>query len=383
MARRRKQLVDVVRDGTFLARKDAHLLESRAPLPWRRLERLRKAYRRAVDEGQRRELALELERSLRAEEGPRIWLGDLQAELAKLGPAGSYEQLERFFPRFLRHKAGTPAARPFRLVKFQREFLREFWRRDRHDRRIYRVGLLMIPKGNGKTPLAAGLGLHALVSERDAPEVYNVAGSKDQAAICFDFARANVEHGPLAAWAEVGGSVIRCPEHRGDYEILSSDGYLAAGVETSAAVYDELFLARHPHQREAWTSHEQALMKRAGRSWLLGITTAGFDKQTLLGERYDQAVEHPQLELREDGYLRVLRDEENGFLFWCYQAPDDADVEDPKVLRKCNPAPWINPRDMLPDFHADELNARRLHANQWTKTQTAWLSSGVWSRLRS
>ena len=38
---------------------------------------------------------------------------------------------------------------------------------------------------------------------------------------------------------------------------------------------------------------------------------------------------------------------------------------------------------MLPDFEQDELNARRLHANQWTKTRQAWLASGVWARLRS
>ena len=385
MARRRKRLVDVVRDGTFLARKDEHLLDGADKLPWRELELLRKRYRAAGDGSARREIALELEQGLR-QHPPSRYLGDLQAELLKLGPRDSFEQLERFFPRFFRHYRGPAAGKRFQLAPFQRDFLREFWRRDRYGRRVYQVGLLMIPKGNGKTPLAAGLGVHALVSETDAPEVYNVAGAKDQASICFDFARTNIEDGPLAAWIDVGTRKVECPEHNGEYEILSSDGYLSAGVNTSAAVFDELFIAKHGQQREAWNSHEKSIpVKRPGRGWLLGITTAGFDKDTLLGERYDAAIAHPKLELHRDGALMILRDEASGFLFWCFQAPDGADIENPAVIRACNPAPWVNSRNLIRALKlpgADELDWRRLHADQWTKTKHAWLAAGVWDRLR-
>src|SRR5206468_12291 len=112
----------------------------------------------------------------------------LDATLAQLGRPGSYAQLERFFPRFLAHEAGERAGQPFTLDRFQKEFLREFCKRDKHGRRLYTVGLLGVPKGNGKTPLAAGLGLHALLTSTDAPEVYGIAGSKDQAGIALRFA---------------------------------------------------------------------------------------------------------------------------------------------------------------------------------------------------
>src|SRR5438093_2472487 len=103
---------------------------------------------------------------------------------------------------------------------FQRDFLREFWRRDKQGRRVYSVGLLGVPKGNGKTPLAAALGLHALLSERDAPEVYGIAGSKDQAGIAQRFARQWIEDGELANWLSTE-SVLRCREHDGFYKLLS------------------------------------------------------------------------------------------------------------------------------------------------------------------
>lgn len=385
MARRRKRLVDLVRDGTFLARKDEYLLNSKEVLAWPELERYRRAFRAAVDDEQRREVSLLLQHALREPDAPTLLLGDLQQELLALGPAGSFEQLQAFFPRFFRHYAGPRAGEPFVLERYQCDFLREFWRRDKDGRRVYSVGLLGIPKGNGKTPLAAGLGTYALVSNTDAPEVYNVAGAKDQAALCYEFASRNIQEGALAAWLDAG-AVIGYPETHGEYEILSSDGDMSAGVNPTAAVVDEWWLYKHRKQREAYNSLHKALPKRSGQSWLLAITTAGYDKTTQLGETYDDAVEHPLLELHDDGALMIVRDEASGFLFWWYGAPEGSDLENPEVLRACNPAPWVNPTDLLKELRqpgSDELDWQRLHCNVWTKTRSSWLASGIWAGLRS
>ncbi len=388
MARRRKRLVDLVRDATFLARKDEHLLASHDPFPWPGLEALRERFR-AVDgdADARRDVALELERGLRAHP-PSDFLGELQADLRKLGPPGSFERVAGFARTYFRHYAGPRAGEPFVFDPFQADFLREFCRRRKNGRRVYTVALWMLPKGNGKTPTAAVLGTEALVSSLDAPEVYDVAGSRDQADICQSFARANIEDGKLAAWLDVGSDVIRCDEHRGEYEILSSDGDLAAGINPTAFIADELWLFLHRKQREAWNSGVKALPKRAGRSWALGISTAGYTKDSLLGEMYDAVMAHPQLELREDGFLQVLRDEGSRFLFWGHGVPDgvDADIEDPALVRAVNPAPWIEPGDLLAELHqpgTDESDWRRLHLNQWTLTKRSWLSSGIWARLSS
>lgn len=384
--RKRKRLVDIVRDGTFRAREDERLLGGKAKLPWPELEKYRRRFL-ATAPADRRKVALELQDEIGDLDAQTRLLGDLQVELLKLGPAGSYEQLAAFTPKYFKHFAGPRAGKRFRFDPFQEEFLREFWRRDGRGRRVYTSGLLGIAKGNGKTPLTAVLGTHTLVAQTDQPEVYSVAGAKDQAAHCFDFASRNITEGALAAWLSAHSGAILCLDHFGEFEILSSDGDIAQGVKPSAALMDELSKFVHRKQREAYAAQARALHKRPD-AFLLAITNAGFDKHTLLGETFDRAVEHPKLEVHNDGFLLVLRDEKAGFLMHWYGLPEgaeDADIENPKLVRACNPAPWVKPRALIRDLHkadTDELDWRRLHLNQWTKTREAWLPTGCWAGLR-
>src|SRR5262249_36513272 len=145
-----------------------------------------------------------------------------------------------FFPAFLRHAKGPVFGQPFTLERWQQAFLREFHRRDKNGRRLYRLGLLGVPRGHGKTPLAAGLGLYELVTGGDAPEVYFAAGSKEQAGIGLDFARAFVEQGPLADHVVVR-KALRLREGRGVMQVVSSEGSLQHGRAPSAAIIDELW----------------------------------------------------------------------------------------------------------------------------------------------
>lgn len=388
MARRRKRLVDLVRDGTFLARKDERLLAASEPLSWPGLEAFRAGWR-AADPDERREVALELERRLRDPDGARGLLGDLQTELRRLGPPGSFRRLERFFPRFFTHRAGPAAGRPFRLEGFQRDFLREWSRRHPNGERVYQVGVWGVPKGNGKTPVIAGLGVEALVSHTDRPEVYAVAGSRDQANICHAFASLNVEDGALAAWLDVAGDSIVCAEHDGEFTVLSAAGELGHGISPTLFLVDEWWLYVHRGQREAYNAGARALHKRPGVGALLAITTAGWDRGSQLGETFDQALAHPALEVNdtlEPGPLYRVCDPRSGFLFEWWAAPDGADIEDPRTIRKANPLSVVRPQDLLRELHrpdTDELDWRRLHLNQWTKTRRAWKVSGIWRRLTS
>jgi phage terminase large subunit-like protein len=386
--RRRKRLVDLVRDGTFLARKDARLLAGRDELPWPPLDGFRTDYRAADDPDEAYEVARRLELMLREPDAQDHLLGNLRAELDKLGPRGSFERLQGFFPRFFRHFKGPRAGEPFHLDEHQEPFLREFFRRHATNgsvgRRVYDLGLYGVSKGSGKTPMASVLGTYATVDALDQPEVYCLSGKKDQADIAHEFARQNIAYGELAAWL-VYGNVISCLANDGEFEIQSSDGDTNQGVNPTAGIIDEWWQFLHRKQREAANALTKALMKRGGESWVLGISTAGWTKASQLGEMYDDALAHPKLEVHEGGYLLVLRDVENGFLMHWYGAPDDADIEDPEVVRRANPAPWINPDDLLRDLHrpgTDEYDWRRLNLNQWTLVKGAWLPTGCWAGLR-
>jgi hypothetical protein len=85
----------------------------------------------------------------------------------------------------------------------------------------------------------------------------------------------------------------------------------------------------------------RALHKRGeGGAALLAISTAGYDKQTPLGEMFDGFMALPNVETHEHGCLTIARDPDSGSLMHWYAVPSDADVE---TRRSCE-RPTRSPR---------------------------------------
>jgi len=398
MGRPAKTLAEHVRTGSFRARRDSHRdLLSGTPLEWAAFASLQNRFKAATSEPERRAIALSFERQVRAAQqelqrrvteaggnGPAAnpLRQQLAAELELLGKPGSLKQLFGFFPKYLAHPKGPLYGEPFKLAKFQQRFLREFYRRDSKGRRVYRFGVLGLPRGNGKTPLAAGLGLYELLARRDAPEVYCAACSKEQAGIALSFAKSFVELGSLDEWIQLK-SGLRCPASAGVMQVVSSEGRMQHGRMPAVALIDELWAFETRREVETYTAFSSALHKRED-AYLLAITTAGYDQQSLLGTIYDTALGWPVVEQFNDGYLTVAKDPEHGQLLWWHGAPAGAAIDDPQVWRKANPASWIKTAELkrqLADPGLDENEFRRLNLNQWTQVRDAWLPDGVWAGL--
>lgn len=308
------------------------------------------------------------------------------SERRRLRTAGP--MVARFFERNFRHTKGPNAGQPFLLEEWQVAFLNEFYSVDKQGRRLYKTGVLGIPRGNGKTPLAAGIGLYEVVARRDSPDVFVAAGSREQARIATDFAGAFVRSGPLVEYFEVFQNTLRCPPRNGVMRLLSSTGALVHGLSPSAAIVDELHAFLTPSQEEVVTALQTALHKRPS-SFLLAITTAGFNKQSLLGKMYEQALGIPDLELRNDGCLTIARDPENGVLFWWYAPPADMSVGEAlaneEIWRLVNPASWVDIRDLRRQLNSpglDELGFARLHLNMWTSAKDTWVLPSTWNACR-
>lgn len=286
-----------------------------------------------------------------------------------------------FFERNLRHFKGPAAGKPFALEPFQRDFIDEFYRCDENGKRLYREALVGIPRGNGKTPLAAGLGLRDLRTRRDSPDVFCGAAAKEQGGILLEFAKGFVETGPLVDRIAVQRNLLRCERTRGLMQVVSADGSLQHGKSVSGWYGDEYHAFHTQKQRELHVAMRTAIFKRDDAA-SLAITTAGWDKSTLLGEMFDGAM-RDAVEMRDDGYLMVVRDEQNGSLFWWRQVPDGADIEDPAVIKRANPASWVDVNDLLVTLRSNtsgigELEFRRLHCNQWTSAQAQWIPLDAW-----
>lgn len=130
--------------------------------------------------------------------------------------------------------SGAWAGKPFRLQSWQRDPLRQFYGTVDTDEtgrqfRLFQYLYWEIPKKNGKTELAAALGLYHLVGDGEKnPQVYICAADKDNASICYNAMCAIIDFLP---W--LGKLVKKVPSRKeiqlrdgsGFIKVLSSEAY--------------------------------------------------------------------------------------------------------------------------------------------------------------
>jgi phage terminase large subunit-like protein len=148
--------------------------------------------------------------------------------------------------------------------------------------------------------------------------------------------------------------------------VLSCDG-----LTPTLAIIDEL----HAHADDSvYLAMKTAQLKRPG-SKLIVISTAGAGADSPLGRLRSRAL--AQLHVTRKGAVTDARGAQLRFLEW--SVPEDADVDDPREVKRANPASWITvdglreQREAVPD-----LAYRRFHANQWTEREGHWLPAGAW-----
>lgn len=314
---------------------------------------------------------------------PKLWQAKSTRQGGPLKPA---EHFSLFTEQLIRHTIGRWYGQPFKLEPWQREMVDELLAVDKHGNRVIRQALIGLPRKNGKSSLLSSLALWSAAAEGEhAPDVVVAAGSREQAAVVFDQARSFAESNPdLALWFDQQRFVIKCPQTDGLIRRVASDGKLQHGLNPSTIVADELHSWMTPRQEELWAAMQTSTGARE-QPLTCSITTAGYDRDTVLGRLYKQAMELPSLEERNDGSLLVAKDTDSGFLFWWYTAPEDVDIEDEDAWMRANPASWVTPetlRQQLDSPTVDEQAFRRLHLNQWTATRTSWLKPGLWDEMQ-
>jgi len=391
-----KDLVELVRDRSFRARRDTHRerLADAADLQRPRLSSIQRRYRRARRPETLNRIALEFERAVQEGVDAKTDVSLLEL-LEELGPFGSAERASNFFPRFLRHTKGPRAGDPFELDPFQKAFLREAFRRHPTGRRVYTRVYLFIPGGNGKTPIAAGLGLLGLAELQDAPEIYCLGPAKDTADIALhEFAvpfvkGSDEEPGELAQYFRVRGRAIINEQTGGKMRVLPASGPMLEGKAPSIVIPDELHAFEHDRQVRSYVALSGKLHKRqyvpgfSDDGVLYAISTAGRGEDQILRKILLGARAFPRIEQR--GYLTVYADERKGILVWSYEAPHEAPLESLAVIRKANPASWIDPRDIVKQLHdlgVGEAEFRRLARNEWIAHKHAWLPIGAMKKLK-
>ncbi len=273
----------------------------------------------------------------------------------------------------LTHTKGPFAQKPFNLRPWQeKQIIRPLFKTRKDGLRQYRTCLLMLPRKNGKSEIAAALAIYFLLFDGEiGGEVYSAAADKDQAALVFNVAAQMIRNDPeLDAACEIIDSQKRIV-HRASgsfYRAISAEAYSKHGFNASVVIYDELHAAQN---RELWDVLSTSQGARL-EPLMIAITTAGYDRHSILWELYSHArkvAENPTLDPT--------------FLF---EAPTEADWTSEKVWRKANPAlgDFRSLEEMqtaaarAKEIPAQEMTFRRLYLNQWTESAERWLPMPAW-----
>lgn len=173
------------------------------------------------------------------------------------------------------HTKGRWHRKPFVLEPWQAGITREALR-TRRRRRVYRTVLIGVARKNGKSSLAAALGFYGASAEREhGPDVVMAAGSKEQAGIVFDQARAFADATPpIRAAFRPQRTIIEVPSTGGLIRRVSADGKLQHGLNPSIVVIDELWAFTTPHQAELYSAMVTSTGAREQPLTII-ITTAG------------------------------------------------------------------------------------------------------------
>jgi len=277
----------------------------------------------------------------------------------------------------LKHSKGEWAGQDFILEPWQAFIVGSLfgWKRGDGARR-FRVSYTEVARKNGKTTLAAGVGLLlAFFDDEPGAEVYAAATKRDQAKIVWGEARAMVMASPaLRQRINVLVGNLNQESTRSKFEPLGADADSTDGLNIHGAIPDEL----HAHKTRAMWDVIQTATGARRQPLTFAITTAGYDRRTICWEQHDYAVKLLEGILQDDTFFAYIATIDGG------DEPDD--WRDPAYWPKANPNLGVSVK--VDDLERKcekakqvpgEVNAfLQLHMDVWTTQSTRWLSDELW-----
>lgn len=286
---------------------------------------------------------------------------------------GAAQHIINFFG-FLKHSKGEWAGQTVELEPWQQFYLWVLfgWMREDGTRR-FRTAYQEVARKNGKTTIAAGVGLY-LFDADDEPgaEVYTAATKRDQARIAHSEATRMVKASPfLRKRIRSFKDNLNILDSASKFEPVGRDADSLDGLNVHGAIIDEV----HAHKnRELWDILDTATGSRR-QPMMFSITTAGFDRQSLCWSL------HEYLEKILAGVI-----EDDSFFGMIFTLDEGDDWEDETVWIKANPNLGVSKKldDMRRKAHtAKEMPSAlnsflRLELNVWTQSETKWLPVEAW-----
>lgn len=237
------------------------------------------------------------------------------------------------------------------------------WVRKKGAYRRFRESYWEVPRKNGKSVIAAGVGTSMFVADSEfGAEVYAGATSEKQAWEVFRPAKLMIQRSPMlikAAGIEINASNMNKPADNSRFEPLIGDP--GDGASPSCAIIDEF----HEHETAALYDTMLTGMGARRQPLMFIITTAGANIE---GPCYDKRRQ--VLEML-DG---TVPDEELFGYIWTLDEGDD--WTDPKNLAKANPCMGVSVfQEYLESQQQRAIRSARFTNTFKTKHLNVWVSA--------
>lgn len=283
------------------------------------------------------------------------------------------------FIESLCHTKGTWAGKPFELMDWQEQIIRDlFGILKPNGYRQFNTAYIEIPKKNGKSELAAAVALLLTCGDGEQrAEVYGAAADRQQASIVFDVAADMVRMCPaLNKRVKILASQKRLiyEPTNSFYQVLSAEAYSKHGFNVHGVVFDEL------HSQPNRKLYD-VLTKGSGDARMQPlfflITTAGTDTHSICYEVHQKAQDIIDGRKIDPTFYPVI-----------YGADDTEDWTSPKVWKKCNPSlgetigidKVKTACESAKQNPGEENSFRQLRLNQWVKQAVRWMPMDKWDK---
>ena len=283
------------------------------------------------------------------------------------------------FFRFLRHSKGEWAGQVVQLEPWQQALLWILFGWYRSDgRRRFRTSYWELARKNGKSTIAAGVGLYLMIADGEpGAEVYSAATKREQARITHQEATRMVKKSPsLKKRVTCFRDNLHVRDTATKFEPLGRDSDSMDGLNVHGAIVDEL----HAHKSdEVWGVLETATGARRN-PMMFAITTAGFNQQSFCFQLRDHVIKILEGIVQDDatfGIIYTLDEEEiKSGTAW----------SDESLWVKANPNLGVSVS--IEDLRDKTIKAKSIgsalthfltkHLNIWTNAAELWIAPDKW-----
>lgn len=298
-----------------------------------------------------------------------------------------------FFPEFLIFYEGDFNGQPFVLTPHQQFIVGSIFGWKKGNLRRFHTAYIEEGKGNGKTPLAAGIGLYGLVFD-DEPgcEIYSAAVTYNQAGVLFRDARLYAEASEsLKEILTVDKYNIAYDAENSFFRPVSSEHRGLDGKKPHMALIDEI----HEHLTDLVVRKMSAGTKTRRQPLIFEITNAGYDRKSICYQHHEYTAKILEGIIEDDSWFGIMtgldvcpKCESEGKTIPQDGCPDCDNWRDEKVWVKANPnlkylgIPFYDylKRQVKEgmEMSSQENIVKRLNFCIWTDAATMWMPSEKW-----